>query len=106
MLFPSQGATASVTARLRDGREVALAAEGVPQTAVALRDVAQFRIQSRYGAYVVRPLGPVPRGATATTIRVAAQRAATDPGPTLQITLARHGFKRVGLRARIVPLTN
>jgi len=54
----------------------------------------------------VRPLGPVPRGATATTIRVAAQRAATDPGPTLQITLARHGFKRVGLRARIVPLTN
>ena len=106
VLFPSQGATASVTARLRDGREVALAAEGVPQTAVALRDVAQFRIQSRYGAYLVRPLGPLPRGATATTIRVAAQRAATDPGPTLQITLARHGFKRVGLRARIVPLTN
>ena len=95
-----------MTAELRDGRDVALAAEGVPQTAVALADVAQFRVQSRHGAYLVRPLGPVPRGATATTIRVAAQRAATDPGPTLQITLARHGFKRLGLRARIVPLTD
>ena len=106
VLFPSQGATASVTAQLRDGRDVALAAEGVPQTAVALADVAQFRIQSRYGAYLVRPLGPVPR--VRRRRRSAWPRSAPPPtrGRRCRSRSRAHGFKRLALRARIVPLTD
>jgi hypothetical protein len=99
VLAPSWGTTAAIAAQLRDGTFLPL----VEGTRVALADVRRFRVSSDRGGYWLTPLRRV-RGVAA-AVRVAAQRSAPTPGPTLQITLAHAArFDRVGLTARISPV--
>jgi hypothetical protein len=99
VLAPSWGTSASIAARLRDGRLVPL----VAGTRVRLDRVVRFRVLSDRGGYWLAPLGRA--HGTAGVMAVAVQRSAPVPGPTLRMKLVRSArFRRVALRARITPV--
>ena len=99
MLFPSTGrSTAKIVALLRNGKRVT-----VGDTRIALADVRELEVSSRYSAYTVVPLTK-PAGAAVHVLRPAPQSSAPDPGPTLAIQLERGArFTHTALTVRITP---
>ena len=79
--FPSWGATAQVTALLRDGRTVVVGARPV-----ALAAVTSLRIVSAHSAYRVLPRSRPP-GAAIRTVATVPQPSAPTPGPSLEVVL-------------------
>ncbi len=85
VLFPSWGAGGAVTLVMRDGTTRRLGTVRVP-----LRRIAQLRVTSAHGGYVVLPRTR-PRGATVHLLHPHPQSSAPLAGPTLAVQLVRAG---------------